>query len=60
LLLSTLLTRVMLATLALKEGFRQFLIFLSLRVLAVAITTCVLFRRLRCKRNSKAFRQGGL
>ena len=50
----------MLAMLALKEGFRQFLMFLSLRVLVVAITIYVPSRRLCCKKNTKAFRQGSL
>jgi len=50
----------MLAMLALKEGFRQFLTFLSLRVLAITITICVPSRRLCYKKNTKAFKQGSL
>jgi hypothetical protein len=50
----------MLATLAPKEDFRQFLMFLSLRVLAVAITICVPSRRLRYRKNTRAFGQSGL
>ena len=59
-LLPLLQSKVMLATLAPREGFRRFSMFLSLGVLVVAITTCVPSRRPRQKKNSRAFRQGGL
>jgi len=50
----------MLAMLAPKEGFKRFLTFLSLGVLVVIITICVPSRRLCCKKNIRAFRQGSL
>ena len=50
----------MLAMLALKKGFRQFLTFLSLRVLVIAITICMPSKRLCYKKNTKAFKQDSL
>ena len=50
----------MLVMLALKEGFRQFLTFLSLKVLVITITIYVPFKCLYYKKNTKAFKQGSL